>query len=283
MFNLFKNKEAVRTIAQSLSARPAIPEDAPLDTLGSELLELHAHESANHHRMGELYNHIVDRKLAEKAGYKDAKEYFSKKLADLSQSALSRYGAVARVFSEPVARRFGVTCLHLLLNYKEAVDLKVNPEEPGNTPIEVPDEKGVVSTLPFSQCSVEQLRRAIQRKRKPASTKPLPPEKVVLGEQYSEAVALRFPKGKGAVVKVALRNQKGHAVLDFKGIPVEQVLRLAEALTSELPLVRARRTASGGWVVQLTDAPLDLDNPAHLDALKQAYERFPEIGGRAAR
>jgi hypothetical protein len=45
-------------------------------------------------------------------------------------------------------------------------------------------------------------------------------------------------------------------------------------------LKRARRTASGGWVVQLTDAPLDLDNPAHLDALKRAYERFPQIGGR---
>jgi hypothetical protein len=43
---------------------------------------------------------------------------------------------------------------------------------------------------------------------------------------------------------------------------------------------RARRTAMGGWIVQLTDAPLDLDNSAHLDALKQAYERFPEIGGR---
>ncbi|MET0402947.1 MAG: DUF5953 family protein, partial [Cystobacter sp.] len=47
-------------------------------------------------------------------------------------------------------------------------------------------------------------------------------------------------------------------------------------------LSRARRTAAGGWVVQLTDTPLDLDNPAHLDALKRAYERFPEIGGRAA-
>ena len=47
-------------------------------------------------------------------------------------------------------------------------------------------------------------------------------------------------------------------------------------------LSRSRRTATGGWVVQLTDEPLDLDNPAHLDALKRAYERFPEIGGRAA-
>jgi hypothetical protein len=46
-------------------------------------------------------------------------------------------------------------------------------------------------------------------------------------------------------------------------------------------LSRARRTATGGWVVPLTEAPLDLDNPAHLDALLRAYERFPEIGGRS--
>ncbi|HEX8820872.1 MAG TPA: DUF5953 family protein [Archangium sp.] len=46
-------------------------------------------------------------------------------------------------------------------------------------------------------------------------------------------------------------------------------------------LSRSRRTATGGWVVRLTDAPLDLDNPAHLDTLKRAYERFLEIGGRS--
>ncbi|GEN12409.1 hypothetical protein MFU01_74460 [Myxococcus fulvus] len=45
-------------------------------------------------------------------------------------------------------------------------------------------------------------------------------------------------------------------------------------------LSRARRTASGGWVVRLTDSPLDLDQPDHLAALLRAYERFPEIGGR---
>jgi len=46
-------------------------------------------------------------------------------------------------------------------------------------------------------------------------------------------------------------------------------------------LTRARRTAVGGWVVRLTDTPLDYDDPTHLDALKRAYERFPEIGGRS--
>ena len=45
-------------------------------------------------------------------------------------------------------------------------------------------------------------------------------------------------------------------------------------------LSRARRTPSGGWIVSLTEAPLDLDLPAHLDALLRAYERFPEVGGR---
>ncbi|WP_225412429.1 DUF5953 family protein [Stigmatella hybrida] len=47
-------------------------------------------------------------------------------------------------------------------------------------------------------------------------------------------------------------------------------------------LSQSRRTATGGWVVRLTDAPLELDNPAHLAALLRAYERFPKIGGRAA-
>jgi hypothetical protein len=46
-------------------------------------------------------------------------------------------------------------------------------------------------------------------------------------------------------------------------------------------LAWARRTASGGWVVRLSEAPLDLDNPAPLETLRRAYERFPEIGGRA--
>ncbi len=45
-------------------------------------------------------------------------------------------------------------------------------------------------------------------------------------------------------------------------------------------LSRARRTATGGWVVPLSDVPLDLHNPTHLARLKGAYERFPEIGGR---
>ena len=161
----------------------------------------------------------MDKRLAEKAGYKDAKDYFSKQLADLSQSTLTQYGAVAEAFTEPVARRFGVTCLYLLLSYKEAADVDVNPEEPGDTLIEVPDEKGHVT---------HQAVRAVQRggdapgaarKRKPSSSKPLPPEAETRAEQYARRGGGPFPKGKGTRVKVLLRNEKGKAVLDFKGIP----------------------------------------------------------------
>jgi len=225
MLGLSKLKEAVL----------AIPEDATLEQLGAELRQLFAQENTNHHRMGLIYNHIVAKRLAEKAGYKDARDYLSKNLADIAQSSLTRYGAVAAVFSEPVARRFGVTCLSALLTYKELAGVEVDAEEPGSIPIEVPDDKGNVTVKPFGQCSVEEMRRALQRKRKPTSSKPLPPEMEAWAEQYCDAVASCFPSGTGTRVTAQVRNDKGTAVLDLKGIPVHKVGQLIEALMVHLP------------------------------------------------
>ena len=59
-----------------------------------------------------------------------------------------------------------------------------------------------------------------------------------------------------------------------------QTLRFPDPARDAELLSRARRTATGAWLVQLTETPLDLDNTAHLEALLRAYERFPEIGGR---
>jgi hypothetical protein len=243
MFKLFTTKEAKAVTTSTTSTTS--PEGMTLEQVRAAMLQLMMEENTNHHRMGLLYNYVVDKKLAEKAGYKDARDYFSQRLADLSQSALSMYGAVAADFSEPVARRFGVSCLYLLLTYKEAADIEVNHEDPHGTLIEVPDDKGQVTSKPFGECSAEQMRRALQRLRKPASSKPLPPEAEALAEQYSEAVTSRFAKG--TRVKVLVRNQKGKAVLDFKGIPLEQVNQLVEALSEQLPPVRA---------VQLVEPPV---------------------------
>jgi hypothetical protein len=242
MFKLFATKEAAAVTTSILKpVTTAVTEDMTLEQVRLAMLQLMREENVNHHRMGQLYNYTVDKELAQKAGYKDAKDYFSQHMADLSQATLTTYGAVAETFSEPVARRFGVTCLHLLLIYKEAADIEVNHEDPGGTLIEVPDEKGQVTAKPFGDCTVEQMRKALQRRRKPASSKPLPPEVEVLADQYREAVTGRFAKG--TRVKVLVRNEKGEAVLDFKGIPVKQVSQPAAALTGELPPVREVRMA----------------------------------------
>jgi hypothetical protein len=188
MFKLFTTKEAT---AVTTTTTTAVTEDMTLEQVRTAMLQLMMEENSNHHRMGQLYNYTVDKRLAEKAGYKHARDYFSQRLADLSQAALTMYGAVAKAFSEPVARRYGVTCLSLLLTYKEVADIEVNYQEPGGTLIDVPDDKGQVEAKPFGECNVEQLRRALQRKRKPTSSKPLPPEAELLADQYREAVTGR--------------------------------------------------------------------------------------------
>lgn len=69
--------------------------------------------------------------------------------------------------------------------------------------------------------------------------------------------------------------------LNYWSAAAAQALGFPDPARDAELLSRARRTATGGWLVRLTEAPLDLDNPVHLDALQRAYERFPEIGGRS--
>jgi hypothetical protein len=106
------------------------------------------------------------------------------------------------------------------------------------------DENGNVTQKAFSACTAEDLRKAIQRKRKPASSKPLPPGAEELADLYQEALKSRFPAG--VLIKVEVRNQKGEAVLDFKGIPMSQVNKLIEALMElpAMPQVRLVETVS---------------------------------------
>ncbi|WP_224367659.1 hypothetical protein [Hyalangium versicolor] len=214
--------------------KSALEEELTLEKFHSEMIQLMGSESANHYRMGRLYNRAVEKKLAEAAGYKNAQDYITQKLPDVSYGALRMYGSVAASFSEANAVRFGVTCSYLLLTYKEVADLEINHDEPGGTLIEVPGASGAVESKPFSACSVEEMRKAIQRKRKPSSSKPLPAEHVALAGLYQSSVSTVFPKG--VVVKVEVRNQKGKAVLDITGIPVEQVNTLIKALGLAVPM-----------------------------------------------
>jgi hypothetical protein len=69
--NLFGVKEAT-TIHPTHTAIPLtgaspLPEGTTLAQVHAEFIHLMAQENLNHHRMGQLYNYIVENKLAEKA------------------------------------------------------------------------------------------------------------------------------------------------------------------------------------------------------------------------
>jgi hypothetical protein len=229
---------------QTKAVPSSIPQDMTLEQVYTALLQLIEEEVNNHYRMGQLYNHVVTYGLAEAAGFKNAQDYFTQKFHQVSHSALYMYGRVARGFRAEACHEFGITRLSLLLTYEEAAGIKVDHDEPGGTFIEVPGAKGEVKPRLFSECTVEDLRKAIERRRKPSSSKPLPPEDVALANQYISAVSARFKKDDPIRMKV--HNHKGTAVVDFTYVPLSQVLEMAEALLAQ-PMrpreVRAEETA----------------------------------------
>jgi len=197
-----------------------------------KMRQLAAEETRQQVHMGLLYNYLVDSKLLKGSTYKSALDFICSQIQQISRSALLLYSAVARCFTQDVCSQYGVYRLSVLLTYKEAAKIELNPTEPGGTFILVPDENGVVNPKLFSSCTVDELRAAVQHARQSASNNPIPAEQREIVDQYREAVVGRFPQS--ATVRVQLRTHKGDTVVDFKGIPVLQVDKLTEALLDQL-------------------------------------------------
>jgi hypothetical protein len=142
------------------------------------------------------------------------------------------YSAVARAFSEEVCAKFGITRLKLLLTYKKAARIELNANNPGGTFILVPAEGGGTKPKLFAHCSVDELRQALAHQRSPDSNLPIPAEDRAVVDQCREAVVRRFPSVES--IRVQLRTHEGKTVVDFKGIPVEKLDKLVEALTEQL-------------------------------------------------
>jgi hypothetical protein len=187
-------------------------------------------ESLNHFLMGQLYNYVVDSNLLKGTKYKNASDFFTDNIQEVSKATLLAYGAVARVFSQEVCAQFGITRLRLLLTYKVAAKIELNTADPGGTFIMVPLKDGEVKPKLFADCGVEDLRKALANLRSPAE--PMPAEDVALVDRYREAITGRFSKD--TPVRVQLRSHDGKAVVDFKGIPLSQVHMLTEALLDQL-------------------------------------------------
>ncbi len=194
--------------------------------------QLLVQEIINQHRIGELYNYAVAHNLAKEAGYDNALDYFADHVKELPRSSLMRYSAVAKDFTAEVCAQYGITCLSQLLTYEEVAKIKVNNSDPGPTEIEVPDANGIVGKKAFASCTSEDMRKAILRKRKPASGEPIPEAQAALVQNYRNKLAHHF----GAQTRVALvaRNHKGKVLMTLKDVPLEQMEKLTEALLDSL-------------------------------------------------
>jgi hypothetical protein len=183
--------------------------------------------SIDSHEIGRLYNYVVENKLAKKPLYKDAKDFFRKRVKGLSQSVLSLYGTVAGQFTAEACGQYGMNNLYFLLSYKKAAHIEVDMTNPGPTLIDVPQEEGEPVQKPFSECNVEELKLAAQYKRAPAVPS-IPTEGQERIERYSATLARFFPENK--LVRVSARVHDNKLLLSLRDIPETELEQLAEAL-----------------------------------------------------
>jgi hypothetical protein len=207
-----------------------------LQQVRESILGYVAQGNAGHFHIGRLYNHTVENKLAEKEGFDSAQQFFSQQIKALSQAMLSRCGTVAREFTEQACGKYGVSNLSALLTYAKQVDLRPDSNDPGATPIDVPEEGGGVVRKPFTECTVEELRRATKHKRNPTRAT-MPPPDATRVQLMRDALARHFSQGGN--VRFNAHYQRGKTLLSLQNVPLEAVERLAEALLEGLQPVRA--------------------------------------------
>ena len=190
-------------------------------------------------QIGTLYNRIIDQKLAEKSGYRRARDFFASRFADVSQATLSHYGAVARAFSEAHAARYGVTLLGALLTYEKLAVLKQKEPDPGSVQINIPGES---KPKRFSDCHRADLLKAIQAlKRHSGNEKELTPEEKKLLDRLHETVG---EHGEHSPIALSSRQGRECAQVTFTlALREHELGMLLEVLTKALTGTEAAEKA----------------------------------------
>lgn len=171
-----------------------VPRNMTLEQSHDAILQNLMQGTSGHYRIGLLYNHIVENRLAVNQGYRTTREYFRHHVRVLSQSTLTRYGEVARSFREPVVEKYGMTRLGLLLEYLRLAHIwlwQIDRKEPGSTPIEVPRRGALKLTKLFADCTAEDVRDAIQARRSWPGQGPLEPEEEPV-QRYLQTLERHF-------------------------------------------------------------------------------------------
>jgi hypothetical protein len=219
-------------IAAQLTAPKTIviSPDATLEQIAIDINDLIRQGSISQYQIGVYYNHVVEKRMAETGGYKNARDFFSKKVKALSQATLSAYGTVARNFPEETATRYGMFNPRALLTYAEVSGVVV-PHEPGPMPIDVPQEDGTVRQKPFADCTVDDVERATRARRTPARPSvPVPDAARLLFIKHS--VQQHFTGI--ADVNLSSRNEGGKTILNVQNVPMSELERLLAAVREGL-------------------------------------------------
>jgi hypothetical protein len=206
-----------------------------LDEVGERVLALEKQSTADAYQIGWHYNYVVDRELWKSGGYKDAPDFFQKRVKVISQATLSTYGAVARSFTAAATVKYGMYHLYTLLTYEKLAGIQADGEEPGPTPILVPKEDGTLEQKPFAGCTVEELKRAVKAKRRTPPT-PLPESATSRVEFYRGVLDRHFTKD--SHIRVSARVERGKLLISLRDFPDEQLPTLIEALMDSLKPVR---------------------------------------------
>jgi hypothetical protein len=145
-----------------------IPWSLTLEQARDQMLQGLLQGTPGHYRIGKLYNYVVEYRLAVDAGHRTTRAYFRHHVPVLSQARLTMYGAVVRKFSLELCEKYGMLSLGMLLEYLRLAHIylrRVDRDEPGPTPIEIPRKGGLAITKPFSDCTEEDLRQAVRARR----------------------------------------------------------------------------------------------------------------------
>jgi hypothetical protein len=187
---------------------------------------------AGHYRIGLLYNHIVENRLAVDRGYRTTREYFRKHVRVLSQSTLTMYGAVARSFRLPVVEKYGMAQLGALLEYLRLAHVwlwQIDTSEPAPTPIELPRRGGLRLTKPFSDCTAKDMRDAIQARRAWPGHGPLEPEEEPV-QRYLQTLQSHFADNSRCPPRIDSQVHGRRLHLRIRHLRVWELPRLTEAL-----------------------------------------------------
>ena len=211
-----------------------IPYSMTLEQCYESILQCLMLGVGGHYRIGLLYNHIVANRLAVNRGYPTTRAYFRKHVRVLSQSTLTRYGAVSHSFDLAVAEKYGMAALGSLLEYVRLAHVwHFDRKEPGTIPIEMPRRGGLMLTKPFSDCTLEDLRDAIQTRRAWPGHGPLEPEEKPV-EGYLQTLKRHVTENARCPPKIDAQVNNRRVHLRIRHLRVWELEKLAEALQPTL-------------------------------------------------